>query len=267
MDAESALVNEQAIELGNGLFGVLTTPIEASSSTRPIVVLLSAGLIHRVGPFRVHVELARTLAAAGHVVLRFDMPGVGDSGYAAVEPVPVVRGVFDALRAVYPDARFIIGGICSAADLGWRVALADARVCGLLLLDGYAKRGFWFRVGQLRLLLRRPPRSWLGIMRRRAIGGVQITDDDLRDWPRHNEARIDLRALLARDVRVLAIYTGGVPSYFLHPRQFAGTFARAAHDKAVTFFFWPECDHLYMAARDRRRLLDAVEAWGAMDFN
>lgn len=258
-------MNEQPIDLGNGFFGVLTLAAPASP-TRPIVILLSAGLLHRVGPFRLHVQLARALAAAGHNVLRFDLPGVGDSGFAVVEPVAVVQQVFDVLHRTFADARFIVGGICSAADLGWRIALADARVCGVMLLDGYARRGLWFRVGQVGLLLRRPPRSWFGILQRRANSRVQITDDDLRDWPQGAEAQTQLRALLARKVRVLAIYTGGVASYFLHPRQFGATFARAARDERVTFAFWPQADHLFMADRDRRTLLDAVRDWGALDF-
>jgi pimeloyl-ACP methyl ester carboxylesterase len=43
------------------------------------VLLLNAGAVHHVGPNRLHVALARRLAALGHTVLRMDLSGLGDS--------------------------------------------------------------------------------------------------------------------------------------------------------------------------------------------
>ncbi|HWU86648.1 MAG TPA: hypothetical protein VN253_05215, partial [Kofleriaceae bacterium] len=66
----------------DGLFGIVTLPPEqlrAASEERPFAVLLNSGLMHRVGPFRTGVELARSLAARGVRVLRYDRSGLGDS--------------------------------------------------------------------------------------------------------------------------------------------------------------------------------------------
>lgn len=254
-------MREQVLELGNDLFGVLTVPAERRPGSA-VVVLLNAGLVHRAGPFRLSVQLARALAEAGQVVLRFDLPGVGDAPLRGGDALAVVARAFDALQARFGDTRFVVGGICSAADLGWKVALADRRVNGLLLLDGFAARGAWFRLGQVQLLLRRPPRSWPGMLRRRALATAEISDDDLRDWPSPAAARTQMHELLARGVRVLALYTGGA-AYFLHRRQFAATFGVAEREAGVTFDYWPECDHLFMHGEDRARLLGTVRDWCA----
>ncbi|HEY5972738.1 MAG TPA: hypothetical protein VIT22_12400, partial [Pseudoxanthomonas sp.] len=68
---------EEVIALDGGRsFGLLN---RASGTARgTTVVLLNAGLIHRVGPFRLYVRLARELAESGFDVLRFDLPGIGD---------------------------------------------------------------------------------------------------------------------------------------------------------------------------------------------
>lgn len=61
----------------NPLVGIITHPeIDVGL---PTVILLNAGLIHRIGPNRVYVRLARHLAGLGFQVLRFDLSGIGDS--------------------------------------------------------------------------------------------------------------------------------------------------------------------------------------------
>ena len=46
---------------------------------RPAIILLNTGVEHHVGPHRLYVPLAREWAARGHLVLRFDLGGIGDS--------------------------------------------------------------------------------------------------------------------------------------------------------------------------------------------
>ena len=46
---------------GGGLFGIETLPAQRREGA-PTVLLLNAGLLHRVGPNRFNVELARRLA-------------------------------------------------------------------------------------------------------------------------------------------------------------------------------------------------------------
>lgn len=255
---------ELVVPLADGLFGVLSEPEAAGD--RPMVVLINAGFVHRVGPFRVHVTLARALAAAGFPVLRFDQPSIGDAPVKTdADDTGMVRRVLDSLSAMHPGRGFVVGGLCSAADLGWKVALADERVRGLLLLDPVARPGFWFRLGQVRMLLRRPVGTWIKSLQRRLrqrrLGAAR--NEDYRDWPAPGAEREQLQRIVARDVDVIAVYTGGAAPYFTHERQFAANFGAAASDPRVHFEYWPECDHTFMAAEDQQRLVDAVVAWCA----
>ena len=60
------------------LFGVLVKP-RVASADRPAVIMTNAGTVHRIGPHRLYVDLARELAELGFTVLRMDLSGIGDS--------------------------------------------------------------------------------------------------------------------------------------------------------------------------------------------
>ena len=73
---------ERAYLFGNekSLLGILTEPlVPVPAEPLPTLLLLNAGLLHRVGPFRMHVDLARRLARLGFPVFRLDLSGKGDS--------------------------------------------------------------------------------------------------------------------------------------------------------------------------------------------
>ena len=75
-------MREQICNFGanNGLFGILTSPDDdAKLADAPVAIILNAGIVHRVGPFRMHVDIARQLAAKGFSTLRMDLSGLGDS--------------------------------------------------------------------------------------------------------------------------------------------------------------------------------------------
>jgi pimeloyl-ACP methyl ester carboxylesterase len=108
------------------------------------VILVNAGVIHRVGPHRSSVKLARALAPLGVAVLRFDLSGVGDSALST-RPLPYhdqavedVRDALDLMRTSFGLQRFVVFGICSGAVHACSTALADDRVVGVVLFDGYA---------------------------------------------------------------------------------------------------------------------------------
>src|SRR5690606_5770247 len=82
-------MNERALRFGDGerLGGVLALPDETLAADAPCIILLTAGLLHRPGPYRAYVDLARRLADAGYPVLRFDLSGIGESGIATATTV------------------------------------------------------------------------------------------------------------------------------------------------------------------------------------
>lgn len=262
---------EEVIHIGDdGQFGLLT---RARSVPKGIcVVLLNAGLIHRTGPQRLHVELARSLAACGYDAFRFDLPGIGDAALASAQsPQQVLDRVFDLVLARTGAGGLIVGGICSAADLGWRVALQEDRVRGLLLIDPMAVKGRWYGAGKLRLAMRSPLRQWPAKLLRRLRAGAAASTaaspaaspsiEDYRDWPAPDEFRRQAQELLARGVRILALYTGGVADYMLHARQIEGTFGDACRHPALRARFDPSLDHILFAASDRRRVVAEIVSW------
>ena len=238
----------------------------AGAMDPPTLVLPSAGLLPRAGPFRLHVELARRLAAHGIGTFRFEAPGVGETprmkGWGARE---ATLGAIDHLARAHGCSRFVVGGICSAADAGWSAALADPRVVGLLMLDGISFTGPWYQAARITDVLQRPPRMWPGVLRRgwNRVRRREAAPDvgDYREWPDRGQARRQFQALLGRGVRSLWIYTGGYTDRFLHPRQFAWSMGPAAHDRRVTMHYWRDCDHTFYARPHRDRLLATVERW------
>jgi pimeloyl-ACP methyl ester carboxylesterase len=144
-------MREQAVSFGprGSLIGVITWPSapEHSSGTParrgrvPAVLLLNAGILHRIGPNRTYVKIARSLAALGFAVLRFDFSGIGDSlprddnlpfEQAAVEEV---REAMDALHIFAGSTQFALMGLCSGAQVTLQAALLEPRVIGAVLIN------------------------------------------------------------------------------------------------------------------------------------
>lgn len=253
---------EEIVALDPGQFGVLNKP-SLESGSGVCLVLLNAGFIHRSGPFRLHTRLARQLAALGFASFRFDAPGVGDS--IARSDVPLVQTVqasMDRLQAGHGFERFVVGGLCSAADLGWQVALADPRVVGVLSIDGMARKGWWYRLARLRRSMGKSPLAWLRTLRRRTQNGrsPRMADADLREWPAPGLERQQFAMLVERGVALFFLFTGGA-GYFQHPRQFQETYGIASAAALVDFHYWDHCDHTFFAESDRRRLMAVVEQW------
>jgi pimeloyl-ACP methyl ester carboxylesterase len=124
------------------LVGIITYPLESLATVNvPAVVILNAGIIHRVGPNRLHVKMARTLAAMGFVVLRCDFSGIGDSGVrqdalpfkkSAVEEA---QEAMDCLHEATGIEKFVLMGMCSGATISFRTACSDRRVVGAVLIN------------------------------------------------------------------------------------------------------------------------------------
>lgn len=244
--------------------GILSGPPDQASGL--VLLLPSAGLQPRSGPFRLHVALAERLAADGIRTFRFDVPGVGEAPRDAnFDARAAAIAAIDTLEREHGATSFAIGGVCSAADLGWATAVSDARVRGLLSLDGIAFRGRWYSFARTVDRIRRIPGEWRRMLRdarKRPAGGVEALDSaDFRDWPTLDEARAQFAQLTEREVSMLWIYTGGYTDRFLHARQFRSMFGAAAARHCVAMHYWPDCDHTFYARAHRERLIERIAEW------
>jgi pimeloyl-ACP methyl ester carboxylesterase len=278
--------------VGGSLVGIVSLPPGDDGSTavsngamgRPFVILLNAGLVHRAGPFGMSVELARRLATQGFRVLRFDQAGLGDSlpRAGAADPQPAVadgRAAIDFLSQRYGAQRFVVGGLCSGAMNAHHLCLADVRVSGVWLLDGYAyATPLYYRQLVLRKL--RKPETWVAsaqrlvarATRRLGAGGTgALTSEPVevsgsrealffQDWPPVEDARLQLQEMLGRGARMLFVYTGGW-SYFVAEEQFDEMFPRLEGRQQITVKYHPEADHSYLLRADREAMFGQVEAF------
>lgn len=135
-------MNEVALRFGQSaaLVGVLTEP-EVAAAGAPAALLLNAGALHHIGPNRLHVDLARDLAAMGVPALRFDFSGIGDSGRRADQTpflqssVAETREAMDLLADRLGVRRFLLIGLCSGGNVAFSTAVEDRRVVGVGLIN------------------------------------------------------------------------------------------------------------------------------------
>jgi pimeloyl-ACP methyl ester carboxylesterase len=146
MDLRDVSMSETALLLGHtrSLVGIITDSSGAEGrDDLPGIILLNAGVVHRVGPNRLYVKLARNLAASGFTVLRFDFSGIGDSAVRddhlpyTKSAVSETQAAMNYLQATKGIQQFVLMGICSGALVSFSTACCDARVVGAVLINSW----------------------------------------------------------------------------------------------------------------------------------
>jgi pimeloyl-ACP methyl ester carboxylesterase len=256
-----------------GLVGVHCEPEEGSHPGRPTAVFSNVGLNHRVGPNRFWVELARALAGDGFASLRFDLSGLGDSEPRPDDRSDSERAALDLSEALdflgsHSNAReFVLIGNCSGVDSLHAVATRDPRVAGAVYIDGYAFRNRGYR-WRRRLLTPFQPARWSRYLFRRRtylkmLRSSSATEVWKRDLPSRERFTEDLEGLLARQVRLLFVYTGGMDFAYNHREQFHDTFG---HRGEVDVDFYPRADHLLSRGEDRALVRERIRRWMGKAF-
>jgi alpha-beta hydrolase superfamily lysophospholipase len=136
--APAVPVEETAVLLGEtpGLFGIVSasaTPPQQQGTpgSGKALILLNAGAVHHIGPNRLHVTLARNLARAGHVVLRLDIAGIGDSAPRGGDAENVVysqraiSAIQEAIQYLHQSwnvREVLAAGVCSGAYHAFKAA-------------------------------------------------------------------------------------------------------------------------------------------------
>jgi len=139
-------MTEKAIQFGpkQSLVGILSEPDATTDSAKlPVVIMLNAGMLHRIGPNRIYVNIARKLADLGFLTFRFDFSGIGDS-YACEENTPFsersileTKAAMNFLAVAKGANSFILMGICLGANIACIAAAKDSRVTGLIGINGF----------------------------------------------------------------------------------------------------------------------------------
>jgi hypothetical protein len=275
-------VRERAVTFGShgGLIGILCEPDGGGRAGAPAVLMFNVGLNHRVGPGRLHVELARELARRGFPSLRFDVSGLGDSEprrdsqLGDVERAALdLSEAMDFLQRRIGAAGFVLSALCSGTDAAHVIALRDPRVLGAVFMDGYAypTSGYHLRRVLQKLGWAFAPFRWRRFLRRRRrrLQG-QAADADAqtgapepvfdRSYPPLDDFRRDVDTMVARGVQLLFVYTGEA-WFFNHRSQFLPMLGWRALPPDVTVDTWPAADHSFSTLAARRALVRRVGEW------
>ena len=279
---------ENAVLFGKSmsLVGILTDPTPGPvDPALPAVLLLNAGMLHRVGPNRIHVKLARKLAEKGIVTLRFDQSGIGDSS-ARTDALPVgkssladFREALEYIVATKGIERIVPIGICSGADLALRAAGLLDQVVGAVLING----GFigettseeLARSAGLQMLTRYyrkrifDYKSWMrpltGKSDIRKILEV-VCSEAARLFRRRRPAREstpggDWDAVVSRGVELLLIYSEGGMALdlfrIIHEKQLPITESGSRIATSVV----EDCDHVFTPLWSQEVLLALICDW------
>ena len=286
-------MRETALRFGESgtLAGVLTEG--EARADGPAVLFLNAGLLHHVGPNRLHVRLARRLSGAGLRSLRFDLSGLGDSGPCRnslsrdESMVSETQEAMDALTASHGVDRFVLFGICTGADQAVRVALADPRVVGAVLVDGYAYETVPHRLRYYLARLARP-HSWWNVLslqhpafhRRSArpagpaaparpapeeVDGAEgVPRPGIYVRPPRAEAEARLRTLVDRGCRLCVVFTPTVR--VSSASQFGEMFPSLRRHPAIRVAYFKGSNHVFTLVASQEALMCTVESWIAESF-
>jgi pimeloyl-ACP methyl ester carboxylesterase len=284
-------MRERAIRFGSAsqLLAIVTEPdAKDRRPDAPGVVLLSSGLLHRVGACRMHVRMARALADAGYVSIRFDFAGLGDSDPRR-DTLPFEKsGVLETQEAMavladkYEVRQFVLAGLCSGADVAFYAAIEDTRVLSIVQLDPFVYRTsrYYFHRYAPRLLRLE---SWLNILtgktyigpalkkafgKKKAEGDESHADESelvqspyVRAFPPREEVATGLRTLIGRGVKLFHIFSGGQDEHFNYQGQYAASFKDVDFKGLLSEKHLPTATHIFTDLRHQAWLDQAMVDW------
>lgn len=264
------------------LLGILTSPdkdVEVKGA--PIALILNAGIVHRVGPFRLHVDLARKLAALGFSTVRMDLSGLGDSAprrgkmEIAERAKHDVSDAMDFLAQTTGVNQFVLLGLCSGAYNAHKVTVEDERIVGAVFMDGIVFRtaGYYLRQYFLRYL---QPRFWRNAIKRRFIqrksnriedAGQRLGESEFFDYSGLTPDGVvgDLKKLLSRGVRMLFLFTHGYDDICARS-QFKEMYGLQPDDGQLQVEYYPKSEHTFRLIENRKAACDRVTGWFAKQF-
>ncbi len=278
-------MKEIACQFGeqNRLNGIIT---EATNTVRsPIaLILVTAGLTAKAGPFRLYTRLAREASKIGMIAMRFDLGGIGNS--KEIHPgFPLnkrtewdIKQAADYLEKNYNTSSFVLGGLCSGAEDSLRYALEDQRVTGVFLIDGHAyrtKKWWWMNTFNLRYIIQifgrilRSIRLFKYIVKDTNELSLEGNSGSLIDYQQmeFEEVNIILQTLIDRNTRLHYIYTLGLSDNFNHKNQFYQMFPNIDFKDLVTVNYLSHMGHVQIFEQDRDEMVKTICDWLNHNFS
>jgi dienelactone hydrolase len=257
------------------LVGVVTLPATPRPGA-PGLLLLNAGVVHRIGPHRLNVKLARALAQDGVISIRIDLSGLGDSPAAAgathsgEQSLRDLKAAMSHLEQAFGIRRFVVFGLCSGAVNAYRLALADERIAGLLMFDGYVFPTW--KTHARRRLARLHSLPWSAIAaktiqllagrrpRRQPIPG-EDSDDTVLGAPTRLQFADAMKTLVTRGTSVYLVYSGSFLEGHNYHGQLRDGFGHAMFLDHIRYDYLPNIDHTVTSLAAQREVLAAVRDW------
>ena len=272
---------------GEQLVGVLTRPSQPPAAPLPGVLIVVGGPQYRVGAHRQFVELARSLAAAGHAVLRFDVRGMGDSSGTLHDFLQIDDDIAAALDTLCREAgvnEVVLWGLCDGASaaLLYCHSRPDARVRGLALANPWVRSAeslaathvkhyylrrvldgaFWRKlaaggVGRraAQELLHNVGAALRGRLARRGGGAAQAAPARYQDRMAHAWRRFPGKMLL--------IVSGDdyTAKEFLGEAESAPAWQGALSRRGLSRTVLAQADHTFSDGQHSRQVAEATAAW------
>ena len=274
---------ERVVSFGphGGLVGILTEPADgARREGSPVFLTWNVGLHHRIGAYRIFVQLARALARQGFSTFRFDLAGLGDSevsrgkaGSDAERARDDVREAIARMRVQGFD-RVVLVGFCSGVHQAHALALSEVGVTGAVFMEGYSYATPGFRLRKpLRYL---NPQRWERLLR---LQYPQLFGEDASwsenlseqeevyriEMPTGQQFGKDVRTMAERGVNMLFIYVRGDSKYAYTGQLFEHCSREALGSKAEVEFY-TDADHTFFIEEHRERVIRRLVAWARDRF-
>ncbi len=269
---------ERVVRFGDELVGIMTLPERMAPGT-PACLLLNTGVMNRIGPHRLNVKIARAIAAVGVPSLRIDLSGLGDS-LASKAPLRAdeqavldLQAAMDHVQQTLGIDRFVVFGLCSGAVNGYRLALGDPRVAGLMMFDGFVFPTV--KTGLLRRWIRFRRMSWPERLRKvrdrllfragRPAAQRRLEGDGLLDvqfqTPSRDQFAQSMETLIRRGTAVFLFYSGSYAGGHNYKGQLRDAFGKAMFLDHARYDFMVDVDHTLTPLETQRRVIVLFSDW------
>jgi pimeloyl-ACP methyl ester carboxylesterase len=179
-----------------------------------------------------------------------------------------------ALDSRLGQSPLVLAGLCAGADNAIRLALAEPRVVGMVLLDavsfpdqglgGFKTREFIAKytsperyIGWMKRRLKAPRQS--KVFQARTVGPV--AGWAIRDLPTLTQLRSAFEAIRDRQGEILAVFTDYAREYYNQTGQLGRSLKVDEYQQFCTEIFWPHAHHTYWSEQHRLRLIEEVCTW------